>query len=83
MPCKVCGSVKQREFPSELNIHPPRGLENWHKPSVWAFPLLFRCMDCDFTELTLQQVELRSVRENDDGDGSLDAADLARRHQNG
>ena len=60
----MCGSVNQKEFPSEINIHPPRGWKRLDSPSVWAFPSLLVCIDCGFTEFKLGVGELRSLREN-------------------
>jgi hypothetical protein len=57
MACKVCGSEKQREFPSEVNIHQPHGLAFLDSPCVIAFPELLVCFDCGFTELVLKESE--------------------------
>lgn len=58
MACKVCGSRKQKGFPAEINIHPPRGLEQLSSPCVFAFPELLVCFDCGFTEFALEESEL-------------------------
>jgi len=77
MLCKMCASGNQREFPSEINIHPPSGLKEPDSPCVWAFPLLLICLNCGFAELTLEGRELRSLRENY-GDDPTVAADQLR-----
>jgi len=65
MSCKACGSVSRREFPSEICIHPPHGLNNLDGSSVWAFPLLVVCVHCGFTEFTLKAAEVKSLPENE------------------
>ena len=57
MDCRNCGSAKQKEFPSEVNIHPPRGLKYLSSPCVLAFPQLLVCLDCGFAELALEESE--------------------------
>ena len=57
MACKVCGSRRQEGFSSEVNIHPPRGLEYLNSPCVFAFPQLLVCLDCGFTEFVLEESE--------------------------
>ncbi len=64
MPCKTCGSVNQKEFPSEINIHPPRGWKEPDSSCVWAFPSLSICLNCGFTEFTLEAREQRSLCES-------------------
>lgn len=77
MPCKVCGSVNQREFPSEISIH-ARGWKRLDRPSVWAFPSFLVCTECGFTELILENGELRNLRENHSNDPPAEGANWAR-----
>jgi len=77
MSCKMCGSTNQREFPSEINIHPPRDWKQSVGPFVWAFPLLSVCSDCGFTEFSLSDGELKNVREHYSGIAILAGANLA------
>ena len=56
MACKVCGSEKLERFPSEVNIHPPRGV-HLSSPCVFAFPELLVCLDCGFTLFVLKESE--------------------------
>lgn len=63
MCCKLCGSLDQRKFPSEINFHFP-GMENSAKPTVWVFPTLCVCLDCGFTEFVVDEGQL--VRLQDD-----------------
>jgi hypothetical protein len=64
MACKVCGSGKQKEFTSEVNIHPLRGLKYLNDPCVFVFPQLLVCLDCGFTELVLEEKERNTLREH-------------------
>jgi hypothetical protein len=51
MACNSCGSVKQGEFTSEIDIHFP-GLGNVKKKPVVVFPELLVCLNCGKAELT-------------------------------
>lgn len=62
MPCCSCQSSNQSVFGGELCIHFP-GLEGLDKPLVWVFPKLIVCLDCGFTEFTVDQAELRVLAE--------------------
>ena len=64
MSCTACQSEEQSQLPAEINIHPPVGLQNLDKPTVWAFPSLLICSNCGFSEFVLDEGELRSLREN-------------------
>jgi hypothetical protein len=57
MVCRICASERQEAFPSEVNIHPPHGLEYLTGPCVFAFPQLLVCLDCGFTEFVLEETE--------------------------
>jgi len=69
MACRSCASGKQKEFPSEINIHPPRGLEYLSSPCVFAFPSLLVCLDCGFTELVLEERERNALRRDYGNEG--------------
>lgn len=62
MPCVVCASENQAEFPAEVNIH-FGGLLNLDKPSVWVFPILLVCLDCGFSRLTVPEARLALLRD--------------------
>lgn len=64
MPCKACHSINQNVYPSEINIHPPEGLKNLDKPTVWVFPLLAICNECGFAEFVLPETELHQLHYN-------------------
>jgi hypothetical protein len=64
MACRICGSTRQKEFPSEVNLHPPHGLEHLSSPCVLAFLDLFVCLDCGFTELVLQESDRSELAQN-------------------
>jgi hypothetical protein len=64
MPCKRCHSSNQNAYPSEINIHPPQGLKNLDKATVWAFPLLMICTECGFAEFGLSEEELHQLQRN-------------------
>jgi hypothetical protein len=57
MICNSCGSVNQKQFPSELDIHFP-GLKNVKKQPVLLYPALLVCLDCGKTEFTVPNEEL-------------------------
>jgi len=61
MSCKVCQSVNQRTFQSELNIHFP-GAKNLVTPTVRGFATLLVCLNCGFTEFVTRDEELRKLR---------------------
>jgi hypothetical protein len=58
MPCKLCHSVQQGSFPTEVNIH-FRGRQNLDKPSVLLFPTVIVCFVCGFSEFIVPEGELR------------------------
>ena len=57
MPCSLCQSSNQVEFPAEINIHFP-GPENFTKPTVWVFPKILVCFDCGLSMFTTPKDEL-------------------------
>jgi hypothetical protein len=61
MPCTVCTSGNQREFPAEVNIHFP-GLRNSGNPGVFVFPKLLVCLDCGSSTFTTPTTELAELR---------------------
>jgi hypothetical protein len=61
--CRVCHSLALGEFPAEINIHAPGGLENLNKPCVVAFPKLVVCYDCGFSEFQLDGIERNELRD--------------------
>ncbi len=65
MSCRSCHSGNQSNFGSELCIHFP-GLKGLDKPLVWSFPKLVVCLDCGFTEFTIEKAELRALAEGTD-----------------
>ena len=64
MSCKACHSLQQRNFPSEISMHFP-GFKNLATPPVLVFPSLLVCLDCGFTEFSLEEWELVRLREGD------------------
>jgi hypothetical protein len=66
MSCKVCQSDNQTQFPSELCIHFPGGLEALDKGCVMVFPRLLVCLNCGFAECSIPEAELQVlVRKRD------------------
>jgi hypothetical protein len=61
MSCKVCQSVNQRTFQSDLNIHFP-GAKNLVTPTVRSFTSLLVCLNCGFTEFVAGDEDLRKLR---------------------
>jgi hypothetical protein len=55
--CRSCASENQTGFGAEINIH-FSGWENLDKPAVLVFPKLLVCLDCGFTEFTLEETDL-------------------------
>ncbi|MGZ7102149.1 MAG: PAS domain-containing protein [Candidatus Angelobacter sp.] len=62
MSCRSCGSENRTEFDAEIMIH-FRGLRNLDKPGVLIFPKLAACLDCGFSEFTLEETELPVLKE--------------------
>lgn len=60
MSCKMCGSQDQTQFYSEMNIHFPEF--KIRTDTVWVFPPLLICMNCGFTELHIEEAELRQLQ---------------------
>lgn len=58
MPCKSCGSVRQKKFIGETGIRSP-GPEHIDEPTVWVFPELVVCLDCGMAEFVVPEAELR------------------------
>lgn len=57
MPCKKCGSERQAEYGSEINVHSPAHNDLDSEPLL-LFPKLLVCLKCGFTEFTLSESEL-------------------------
>jgi hypothetical protein len=66
MCCSSCGSENQRVFYSEINIHFP-GLKKLTR-TVWAFPTLWVCVDCGFTELQIEPPALQLLNEGSEAE---------------
>jgi hypothetical protein len=62
MPCVMCASKNQAEFPAEMNIH-FNGSVNLTKPSVWVFPILLVCLDCGFSHLVVPKARLALLKD--------------------
>ena len=60
--CKSCHASTQRLFTAEVAIHFP-GLDGLNKPHVFVFPELFVCLECGFTEFTIETKELQALRQ--------------------
>jgi hypothetical protein len=60
--CRCCQSTHQRTFTSEIAIHFP-GIENLDQGAVFAFPVLYVCLDCGHTEFLLERGDLRRLIE--------------------
>lgn len=82
MPCVMCASENQAEFPAEMNIHFP-GLVNLNKPSVWVFPVIQVCLACGFSRLIVPEPKLAILRDTgvkltSNGDKGVDQETLRR-----
>lgn len=58
MSCKVCQSINQRNFASEMCIHFP-GRENLER-NLLLFPSVAVCLDCGFTDFSISETDLGS-----------------------
>ena len=63
MPCPVCQSSKQMEFSAAIAIH-FSGPKNLDRPGPFVFPKLLVCLDCGFAGFTMQESELRLLRQD-------------------
>ena len=61
MSCHSCGSVNQKHFKSEVDIH-FRGLGNVNKLPVIVYPVLLVCLDCGQAEFAISKEDLDSLR---------------------
>jgi hypothetical protein len=57
MACNFCGSEKQTEFNTEMNVH-LRGLKSIDSPGILLFPRVLVCLDCGFSRFTMAETEL-------------------------
>jgi hypothetical protein len=57
MPCFLCKSGNQAEFPTEMILH-FQGRMNLNKPGVWVFPKVVVCLDCGCSWFTVPETEL-------------------------
>ena len=57
MACNSCGSLKQGQFRSEIDIHFPE-LKDVDKRPILVFPDLVICFDCGKAEFTVPKEEL-------------------------
>ena len=57
MACNSCGSLKQGQFRSEIDIHFPE-LKDVNKRPILVFPNLVICFDCGKAEFTVPKEEL-------------------------
>ncbi len=64
MLCKSCGSVKQKKFSAEMDIHLP-GLKDVDKPAIWVFADVVVCLDCGNAEFAAPEEELRQLAKGD------------------
>jgi hypothetical protein len=57
MSCKLCSSQNQSSFPAEINIH----IHHSVTTTTLLFPVLLVCLDCGFTEFSIEQTELQRL----------------------
>jgi hypothetical protein len=69
MVCSSCGSVTQRKFLSEVDIHFPR-LRDVKKSPVLVYPELSVCLNCGKAEFTLSKEELDLIAKSDAADNA-------------
>ena len=64
MPCKSCGSVKQKQI-QRGDGHPFPGLNDIDKPVVWVFPEVVVYLVCGTAEFVVPEEELRRLAKGD------------------
>jgi hypothetical protein len=70
MACNSCGSVHQKRYDAEIDIHFP-GMRNLKKSPVLVFPeILMVCLDCGKGEFTVPKDELVQLAKDDVTEGS-------------
>jgi hypothetical protein len=65
MSCKSCSSGNLRNFPTEIAVH----LKDIGRPHVFVFHEILVCLNCGFTELVVEEDQLRVLAENPIGNG--------------
>jgi hypothetical protein len=55
MLCKTCSSSNLRNFPTEIAVH----LKVFGTPHVFVFPEILVCLNCGFTELVIEENQLK------------------------
>ena len=66
MPCTVCSSLNEAEFPTEMMVH-LSGSDHLNNPDVMVFPLVLVCLDCGASRFKIPTKELRVLR----GEGTV------------
>ena len=61
MSCPSCGSINQKKFEAEVDIH-FLGLSNVNKRPVMVHPVLLVCLDCGRTEFVISEEDLNPLR---------------------
>ena len=62
MCCESCASRNQAEYPAEIAVH-FLGRENLSKPHILIFPKVLVCIACGFSRFTVQEAELRLLKD--------------------
>lgn len=57
MACNFCGSEKEAEFNTEMNVH-RRGLNNIDSPGVLLFPKILVCLNCGSSRFAITESQL-------------------------
>jgi hypothetical protein len=66
--CKSCKCREPGQFNGEIAIH-FSGVEGLQKMIVWVFPKVRVCLNCGFTEFTVPERELRTLKQGAPFDG--------------
>jgi hypothetical protein len=61
VPCPSCGSINQKMFAGEVDIH-FSGLGNVNKRPVVMHPVLLVCLNCGRTEFVISEEDLNPLR---------------------
>jgi hypothetical protein len=59
--CRYCQSENLKQFSAEINVH-FSGMKNLEKAGVLVFPKIVACLDCGFSQFTLPESAVGSLK---------------------
>ena len=69
MPCALCSSLNEAEFPTEMMLH-FSGSNHPNNPGVLMVVPVLVCLDCGASRFKMPTKELRALREGDARSGA-------------